>query len=352
MKKIITVIDLGSSKIAAAIAGIDKDGRVSLLALENLYSHGMQSGNITDINKAVNDISSIMVRLKRHQRKKIKNVFVTIKGIDVKMDIGRGTIPLSKTSREITKRDVNRCLDIAAMVKLPLDRTIIEKVVKGFCIDGGSFSVTNPIGLYGVKLEAETFIATANQSKIQNITKCIDFAGLILDGIYLSGLASANSVLEAEEKEKGVFLLDIGESLAEGLIFKHGMLKNFHIIKQGATSILGNGMHVNKQKLCSLLKKANSALRVDSDNFVSIVVTGGGALLDGIIEETEKVFKIPARIGLVKKERNLNSRDAIIHTSTIGLIDYLAKEYKTSHIHNSPIHKAFRKILGIYESYF
>lgn len=353
MKRVVSVIDLGSNKIAACMASIGKGGSVSLLALDNLDSRGITGGGITDIGKAVEDISTIMGKLERRERKKIRNVFVTTKGVDIEMHITRGMIPLSKSPREITKKDVKRCLEIAAMENLPLDRAVVEKIVRGFYIDDIAPGIINPIGLYGIKLEAETFVATANQSKIQNIAKCVDQAGFLLNGIYLSSVASANSVLEGKEKEKGVLLFDIGDSLSEGLVFKDNTLKNFRTVERGASSVLDDDMRVDKNKLNAFLKKALTVFPVHSNDFSSVVVTGGGALLEGVIEAAEKIFKIPARIGIVRNtDWNLNSRDAIIHTPTIGLIDHVAREHIASVTHKNPLSKALRKIHDIYESYF
>ena len=353
MKKIIAVIDLGSNRIAACAAAVDGLGRTSIVALDSLYSRGINGGSITDINKAVEDISSIMNKMEAQKRKKIKNIFVTARGIDIKTDISRGMVPLSKIPREITKKDVKKCLEIAQMTRLPMDRTIVENVVRGFYIDGGKMSIANPVGLYGVKLEVETFIATANQSKIQNITKCIDHAGFLLDGIRISGVASAHSVLEGNEKEKGVLLLDIDDTLTEALVVKNNILKDLRVMEKGVSSVLDKGMHLDKARLDAFLAEVISVAPNEKENFSSIVVTGGGALLDGVIEEVEKVFRVPARIGIVKQAgRNLNSQDAIIHTSTVGLINSIAKEYKTHQTYKNPIYRTFRKVLDIYESYF
>ena len=353
MSKIITTIDLGSNKIAAATAAVDKNGKVSLIGAESLNSRGIEGGEILDIDKAVEDISSVMDKLKKPLKKKIKNVSIATRGTDIKMDLSRGMVPLSKTPREITKKDMNKCLDIASMQKLPLDRVVVEKVVKSFSIDGGPLGIKNPVGLYGIKLEAETFIATAKRSKIQNIAKCIDHAGLFINGIYLSSFASANSILGGNEKEKGVLLLDIGGSLTEEIIFKNGMLTHFRILKKGASAILDNTAHVNKNKLDALLEEAREGLPAEKEAFSSVVVTGGGALLDGVIERAEKLLEAPARIGIVRGAgRNLNSQDAIIHTSTLGLINRLAHERKSHRAFTNPIRKTLQKILDIYESYF
>lgn len=332
MGKLVTIIDLGSSRIAAAMADIKKDGQVSLLALENISSNGITGGHITDIDKAVRDVSYAMKKIRSAAQRRAKNVFITTKGADTKLNISRGMVPLAKVPRQITRQDIKKCLDIASMINIPLDRVCIDKVVRRFFIDDGTAGVRNPVGLYGIKLEAETFIATVNHSKIQNITKCIDHAGFLLDGIYLSSICSANSVLTAEEKTRGVLLIDIGSSLAEMLVFKDNTLQDFRIAEKGPSMVLEAGMR---------------------PDFSSVVVTGGGALPDGVIEETERALKVPARIGIVGKTGySLNSRDAIIHTSTIGLIDRMAEEYRNSQTDMNPARRTLRKIIDIYESYF
>jgi len=352
MNRVVTVIDLGSNKIAASQARIAKNGSVFLLGMENLYSRGIAGGEITDINKAVEDIKSVMKKLLRHG-KKSKNVFVTTKGFDIRMDISRGMVPLSKTPREITKKDVKKCLEIASMVKLSPERDIVEKVIKSFYIDEVASGVKNPVGLYGVKLEVEAFIATVKRSKIQNITKCIDHAGFLLDGIRLSGMASADGVLDVAEKEKGVLLIDMGDTLTEAAGYKNGMLKNFRVIKKGVSSVLDGKMRLERRRLSAFFKDTLSAVEAGEGDFFSTVVTGGGALLDGVIEEAEKSFNVPSRIGFAKKAgRELNAEDAIIHAATVGLISRLAEEHKASRVPTNPIHKAFHKIIDIYESYF
>lgn len=352
-KKIVTVLELGSKRIAAAKARIDSRGNAYLLGLENMSSRGIEGGSITDMNKAVEDIKMTVRRLEKSGKGITKHVSVMTKGEDIEMDIYRGMIPLSKTPREITRNDVKKCLGIASMVKFPLDRSIIDKFVSGFYIDGQKTSVNNPLGLYGIRLEAEAFVATANQSKIQNITKCIDHAGFFLDGIHLSSMASARGVLDEAEKEKGVLLLDIGESLTESMIFKNFMLKNFSTVKKGADGLLDGTMRVDNGRQKNLLKEAFAKTGGQESGFSSVVVTGGGALSDGIIEEAENVFKMPARIGIVKNHsRALNSQDAIIHTSTIGLVAEIAEKYKKSNFFKNPSDKVFRRIFDICESYF
>jgi len=350
--KLITVIDLGSSKIAAACASIDTNGNPAILALENLHSRGVEQGQIQDFHKAVGDIASIVVKLEGRVKRKIRNVLVTTRGADIEMRLSRSMVPLSKMPREITGKDVKASLELAGMIKLPLEKAIVQKIVRSFHIDGEKAGIRNPIGLYGMRLEAESFIAMASRSKIQNITKSVDHAGLLLDGIYLSGMTSAGAVLNSPEKEKGVLFLDVGDMLTEALIFKEAMLKNSVISTKGASEILGQTGRPDKTKLAALFDEIVNSLSAGENDFFSVVLTGGGALLDGIIEEAEHAFKRPARIGRAKNEkRTLNSQDAIIHTSTIGLIELIAKERRESAPRNF-FANTTRKLTHIYETYF
>lgn len=353
MQKTITVINLGSSRIAAATASIGRKGGVTLLAMENLHSRGINEGEIISIGKAVEDISLITDKLKKKCGRKTKNVFVTTRSADIEVGPSRGMIALSRTPREITGNDVRRSSELASMVRLSLDRAIVQKIVRNFRIDEGAAEVKDPVGLYGMRLEVESFIATANRSKIQNITKCIDHAGFLLGGIYLSSVASAESVLDSQEKENGVLLLDIGEALTEGLIFKSGMLKNFCAIRKGARAVYNGNQHADKPPLTALLTDALAALPFGPSGFSSVVLTGGGALLDGVIEEAEKIFRLPVKIGLAKNQnQGLDSQDAIIHAPTIGLLTYIANERKASQAHTPPFLRTVRNLQNIYETYF
>ena len=354
MRKNIAVLDLGSNRIALAVASIGYDGSISINALENTLSRGIKCGEIVDINKVIADITAIRDKIQKEKGvKRLKKIFAVTKGVDVKTEPSRGMISLSRSPREITKRDIEKCLDMTTMMRLPLERTIVGKTIKGFYVDGGKQGISNPIGLYGIKLEAEAFVTTAPTSKIHNLTKCIDHAGLLLEGTHLSGEAVASSVLDVAEKEKGVLLLDIGDLLTEAIIFKNRLLKEFWMIEKGAGTILDENKHIIPEKLNILLENIASTVKQTNEEFTSVVVTGGGALLDGIIEKVEAALNCPTKIGIAKiKGVNLSLQNAIIHAGTIGLIKQLASDYKNAHSHKNPFRKFSRKLLDIYESYF
>ena len=350
MSKIVTVIDLGTNKISGATAQIEKSGAIDLLSVEEIDSEGIASGDIINIDKAVNSVASLMSKL---EHGKDRTVYVTTKGADIKMSLSRGMVALGKVPREIRDKDVKHACGLASMIKLPLERCIVDKLVRGFYIDGSLPSVRDPRGLYGMKLEVEAFVVTANQSKMQNIEKCIDHAGFLLNGVCLSGIATSFGVLEEKEKEKGVLLLDVGDSITDVFIFKNNMLHDFKIIDIGAGSILKEDMRVDKERLNVFIEKIIEQVPQEEDLFSSLVIAGGGALLEGVIEKTEKSFKMPTRIGIVKAAgRDLNSQDAIIHTSTLGFIQHVATEHKKVSSHKNPFVKTFQKVINLYESYF
>ncbi|MFH1380625.1 MAG: hypothetical protein ABIH57_00440, partial [Candidatus Omnitrophota bacterium] len=249
MKKNIAVIDLGSNRIALATASIGTDGSVSINSLENTFSHGVKNGEIIDINKVVSDIAAIKEKTEQKKGGKVpKKVFAITKGIDIKTELSRGMIALARNPREITKYDIEKCLDMTTMIKLPLERSIVGRTIKGFCIDGGSCSLSNPLGLYGIKLEAEAFVTTVPTAKIRSLTKCVDHAGLLLDEVHFSGVSVSVSVLDEEEKERGVLLLVIGHSLTEIIIFKDKLMKKSSILENGARTVVDIDKNIVPEK--------------------------------------------------------------------------------------------------------
>ena len=351
--KTFTVIDLGSTKISAATAGIDRNGREKIFATEISDSKGITGGTITDINKATQSIKTLVEKLRKKSSIKIKRVFVTVKGTDIEINRTRGMVFLSKTPREITRKDINKCAELASIFKLPLEKEIIEVIPSAFHIDGSPIPLKDPLGLYGVKLELKAFVATAGRGSMGNIAKCIDHSGLILEGVYLSGVASGASVLEEHQKDKGVLLLDIGDISSEVVFFRENMVKQFGAIKMGVSDILSDEGVINDGSMNKFFAKVKEILAHDKDKLGSLVITGGGALLEGVLESAENAFNVHARMGLVKNEGHaLNLQDSIVHTSTIGLVRYLSRKHKALILHRNPLHRFFSKFQNIYDSYF
>jgi cell division ATPase FtsA len=148
-------------------------------------------------------------------------------------------------------------------------------------------------------------------------------------------------------------LIDIGNSLTEVLFFQNNKLRHFTVLEKGARDIVSHDGSLKKEKLNIVLEGILESMPSYRENFISVVVTGGGALLDGVIEEAERILKIRVRMGRAASTGfSLSSQDAMVHTSTIGLINGFAKSYKPDATHKSPIQKAMRRLFDLYESYF
>ncbi len=352
-KETVTVIDLGSSRIAGAAADMWPNGAFELFALDNRPSRGVTKGEITDMDKVVGDISAVVEKLGRARGKKIRDIYVTIKGQDIKIELSRGMSALSKVPHEITKKSVSRASDVAGMIKLPIERTVIAKAMKGFYVDGSRELIDNPMGLYAMKLEAEAFLVTTTHSKVQNIEKCVDHAGFMLKGIRLSSLASARSVLHVNEKEEGVIFLDIGKAQTEALIFNKGKLMSFRVMKKGTAFVERAAPDKQPEALKEFTDELFSLLSQQAGGASSIVAAGGGALLEGMIENIEKVFGITTRLGsVIDKGLGLNPQDALIQTPAVGLIKQLSDEKKAMGGQEGVFRHALRKAWDLYESYF
>ena len=196
MGKLITVLDIGSNKIAASSCDVSKDGVISIRALANMDSRGLSQGAVTDVGKAAEDISSVIKLLSNRARKKIKNITVVTKADDIRPELSRGMVGLSKIPRPVTKKDISKCVNLAEMAKLPLDRVIIDKVVTGYFIDGGASRVSNPLGLYGIKLEAgvKWSLATVDATKIAR-----ELLGVpIVNTAMIGALLKSNEVVKLE----------------------------------------------------------------------------------------------------------------------------------------------------------
>ena len=344
MSRIITALDLGSSNIRAAVCRMDGPERLKLLALDSITSKGIDSGNIVDFNAACKDIALIMARVEGKIKRNPKSISLALSGSGVEGITSKGMIGLSRRPRQITQSDIVKCKDVASLVRIPMDRKIIQTEVHSFFINEGD-KVENPLGLYATKLSIKIHIITADISKIMNLQNLIEHAGYILDNIIYSGGAIAYSVLDGEERKDAIALIDIGSHLTNITVFEKGYLKYLNCLLKGSAE-LEDGRLVNsyfqdikKHLLDFSLSKA--------------VITGGGVLKEDILESAESKLGMRCQLGQVKLNWcSLSPKDAFLHTSTLGLIAYEAKRLTRQPKENHPVTRIIRFFSNIFESYF
>ncbi len=357
MKKptIITGLDIGSSKIAAVSGQIDKDGAFNIIAHATGPSNGVSRGLIVDFNEAVDSASRILTRIRDKITSKAPgDIYVNISGPHIKGVISKGMIPLSLRGREVTKMDMDRCINAASTIHLAFDREIVHKIVHNFSIDDQSW-IKNPLGLYASRLNCEVYLITADSHQIQNIYKCINDAGYDVKEIVFTGMADGASLLSEDDKNEGVLLLDIGASITEASIFFAGSICDFGIISIGAMDIKGDFKDsVELNNLISIINSKVDKFLKTGGRVASIVLSGGLSFADGIIEFLEGKLSHPVKMGITKDVKgDISSLDIVRLSTAIGLSKYGCEKGERKTVEEKDLLKRIStKVVDIFNSYF
>jgi cell division protein FtsA len=384
-ERLITAIDIGSSKIATIVGIETKDSdELRIIGFNSTSSKGIKKGLIVDIDKVASSIEESLERAERMAGQKINHAYVSVGGPHIASLNSRGVVAVANTQGEITKEDVNRVVEAARAISLSSTKQIIEVTPRDFIVDGQE-GIRNPIGMSGVRLEVDTHIITASQINLKNIERCIEDLGVQNDGFLFAGLASSESVLTDTEKELGVACVDIGGGKTDIALYVDGALSYSTSLPIGARHITNdiavgtrvsldsaekiklflskhlksptgqkktadqipmNDLHIEESldnvsvktivdgiigpRLEELFKLVGDEI-MKSNYFEQIpsglVVTGGGALTIGVTEMGKKVIGLPVRIGIPGGVTGLI--DEILDpqfAATVGLILYGQKQ--------------------------
>jgi len=226
---IVVGLDIGTTKVCAVVAAVDDSGRFNVLGVGKSASGGLTRGVVTNIDKTVRSIQIAISEAEARSGIKIQSVIVGIAGDHIQSFQSRGVIAISGTEHEITQADVNRLIEDTKRVALPSDRKIIHVIPQEFIIDGQD-GVFDPVGMSGVRLEANVHIITGLVTAAQNICKCVQRAGLQIRDMVLEPLASSYAVLDEEEKEVGIALLDVGGGTTDMAVFEDRTIRHTAVI--------------------------------------------------------------------------------------------------------------------------
>jgi cell division protein FtsA len=358
-ERIITGIDIGSTKVATTVAAIS-DSRVSVIGVSgNVISKGINKGNVVDIDAAVEAISSSLERAERMAGVSVSSAFVTINGSHIETQNSHGVVAVNPVKdSEIAPDDVIRVTEAAQAVSLPSSREIIHVIPRDFIVDGQE-GIKDPVGMTGIRLEVETNIIHGSSTAIKNLTKCVQQVGVNVEELIYTGLASSEAVLTDTEKELGVILVDVGGGTTSMIAYLEGSPIYSSVLPIGAkhiTNDLAIGLRARLEDAEKIKLKISSerpdtsahvakgprqpdefnisefgldiesvprrllyeimdarlneifsliALEVKKANLTGklpagIVITGGGALTSGIDRVAKNVLKMPVRIGYPK----------------------------------------------------
>jgi cell division protein FtsA len=369
---VIVGLDIGTTKTTAVVGEVTETG-VSIIGVGTSLNKEIRKGTVVNIDSMVESIKTAVEEAEQMSGCRINSVYVGISGSHVK---GQNSLSIvSIKGREVSESDVQRSIEAAKAIAIPVGREIMHILPQSFVIDGQE-GIKDPIGMSGVRLEAKVHIVTGATSAIQDIVKSVNRVGLDIDDVVLEQLAAGEAVLSADEKDLGVVLIDIGGSNTSVTIFSEGSIKHTAILPVGGnylTSDISTGLRTplgdaEKIKLkygCALTSMIpkDETINVPSlggreDREVSrqilgriieprmeeilnlaykevvrfgfedllaagVVLTGGTSLLYGITELAEQIFDMPARKGIPIGIGGLSDIvNSPAHAIAVGLIIY------------------------------
>ena len=405
-EKIITGIDIGSTKISAVVASVSEN-RVSVIGVSgNVPSKGINKGNVVDIDSSVEAISQSIEKVEIMAGVSISNAFVTINGSHIENLNSHGVVAVAPNdTSDITKEDVARVIEAAQAVSLPSTREIIHVIPRDFVVNSQE-GIKDPVGMSGVRLEVETNVIHGSSTAMKNIAKCVNKVAIDVDELVYNGLASAEAVLTDTERELGTLLVDIGGGTTSIVAFLDGSPIHSVVLPIGGkliTSDLAIGLRSRLEDAEKIkIRLSNEAIiskvdmHSDSEDFdvsefdldvesvprimlykiinarleeifrlialevtraglsgklpAGVVITGGGALTAGVEKSAKVNLKMPVRIGVPKGVTGLiDDIKGPDSAAAVGAVLYGVKLYRGSNLlsfdnKNGSIRKGASKI--------
>lgn len=268
-EQIVVGVDIGTTKVCAVVASTDESNRVNILGVGVAPSDGLTRGVVTNIDRTVTAIKNAVREAAHAAGVIVESVIVGIAGDHIQSFQSRSVITISNKTGEITANDVQRLLDDSTRLAIPNDRRILHVVPQEFIVDGQD-GVIDPVGMSGVRLEANVHVITGAVSSAANIYRCIQKAGYEVADIMLEPLASSYAVLYPEEKEVGAILIDIGGGTTDIAVFEDHKIRHTAVIavagnnltediRQGLNVTRDQAEHLKRQFGCAMISMADDA---------------------------------------------------------------------------------------------
>ncbi len=278
-EQIVVGLDIGTTKIGAVVAAADGTGRINVLGIGVAESEGINRGVVVNIDKTVSAVKEAVAEAERAAGVSVRRVIVGIAGDHIQSFQSRGVITISNRDGEITQKDVDRLLEDTTHVAMPTDREILHVIPQEFIVDGQD-GVADPVGMSGVRLEANVHIITGLISAAKNIYRCVERAGYEVADIVLEPLASSYAVLHPDEKEVGVALIDIGGGTTDIAVFEDSTIRHTAVIAIAGNKVtddIRRGLGVMRDQAERLKCRFGSAVvqQVDAGDEIAIPGLGG-----------------------------------------------------------------------------
>ena len=312
--RVIVGLDIGTTKIACFIGRKNEHNKIEIISMGKSESMGVMHGVVANIEKTVQSITAAVnaAQLCKEGTLSIKNVYVGIAGQHIKSIQHRGMYTKRDNTSEISQEDIDFFVDDMHKMVMPPGEEIIDVIPQEYIVDG-SPEIKEPIGMAGVRLEANFHIITGQINNVMNIKKCIERANLNVRDIILEPIASADAVLSDEEKEAGIVLVDIGGGTTDIAIFQDGIIRHTAVIPFG-----GNIITNDIKEGCQIMQRHAEALKIKY-----------GSASASENKENEVVC-IPGLRGREPKEITLKNLSSIIQARMEEIIELVNYEIKNS----------------------
>ena len=230
-------IDVGTSKVCALIGEVSRDGRLTIMGHGTVPTTGLQARRSSSTStRRVRSIADAVERAERLSGWKIDRAFVGVGGQHVESLNSTGQVAVTAHHREVTREDISRAIEVARAVSIPNNRDVLHVERRGFTVDGQE-GVKDPLGMSALRLEVEAHIVSASATAVQNLTKCVQLAGVKIDELVVNGLASAEAVVTETEKELGVAVADIGAGTIDLTLFAEGSPFHTAVLPVGGNNV-------------------------------------------------------------------------------------------------------------------
>ena len=369
----IVALDIGTNKIAAIVANVNPQGELEIIGIGTHQSRGLKKGVVVNIDSTVQSIQRAVEEAELMSGCEIDSVYVGIAGSHIRSLNSHGIVAVR--DREVFSLDIDRVIDAAKAMAIPADQKILHVLPQEYIIDSQE-GVKEPLGMSGVRLEAKVHMVTCAVNAVQNIEKCVERCGLAVNDVILEQLASSYSVLSDDELNLGVCLVDIGGGTTDIAVFTDGAIRHTAVIPIAGDQVTNdiamalrtptqNAEEIKIRYACALtqLAKPDEVIKVPGvgdkpekemsrqtlaevveprydelfrliqaelrrsgfENIIAsgIVLTGGGAKMEGLIELAEEIFHMPVSLGAPRLVAGL--KDIVrnpVYATSVGLLQY------------------------------
>ncbi|MCK9529609.1 MAG: cell division protein FtsA [Gammaproteobacteria bacterium] len=372
-KNLIVALDIGTSKVVSIVGEVTPANEVEIVGLGSHPSRGLKKGVVVNIESTVQSIQRAVEEAELMAGCQIHSVYAGIAGSHIRSLNSHGIVAIRE--KEVSVGDVERVIDAARAVAIPADQQILHTLAQEFIIDSQE-GIKEPVGMSGVRLEAKVHLVTGAVSAVQNIVKCVRRCGLEVDDIVLEQLASAYAALSDDEKELGVCLVDIGGGTTDLAVFTEGAIRHTAVIPIAGDQVTNDiavalrtptqfAEEIKVKYACALTQLASAEETIEVPSVgdrparrlarqtlaevvepryeelftlvqaelrrsgfedlcaAGVVITGGTAKMEGVVELAEEIFHMPVRLGVPQGVAGLV--DVVrnpIYSTGVGLLLY------------------------------